>query len=52
MVTPTGGFSGGITSNLAGHGARLLLSAVAHEGQRGAIGEPIDSRAVPLRNRF
>jgi phosphate transport system substrate-binding protein len=31
LVTPAGSLSGDITSNLAGHGARLLLTAVAHE---------------------
>ncbi|AXC15138.1 Phosphate ABC transporter, periplasmic phosphate-binding protein PstS [Acidisarcina polymorpha] len=36
LVTPAGSFSGAITSNLASHGAKLLLSAVVHEKGSGA----------------
>lgn len=36
LVTPAGSLSGAITSNLAGHGAKLLLSAVTHDRESGA----------------
>ena len=36
LVTPAGSFSGAITSSLAGHGAKLLLTAVAHDKESGA----------------
>jgi len=41
LVTPSGSFSSAITSNLADHGARLLLTAVAHE--KGSSGSAASS---------
>jgi phosphate transport system substrate-binding protein len=36
LVTPAGPLSGAITSSLGGHGAKLLLEAVAHDRASGA----------------
>lgn len=47
LVTPTGSPSAGITSNLAGHGARLLASAVSHE-IGSATAAPSTAESTPL----
>jgi phosphate transport system substrate-binding protein len=40
LVTPAGAFSGSITSNLAGHAATLLVTAMAHEKASGGGAAP------------
>jgi phosphate ABC transporter phosphate-binding protein len=52
LVTPTGSLSAGITSNLAGHGAKLLASAVSHEKGANSTASPAaDSATTPSEAR-
>ena len=44
LVTPAGSLSGVITSDLAGHGAKLLLTAVAHDRESRA---PSANSSIP-----
>jgi phosphate ABC transporter phosphate-binding protein len=52
LVTPTGSLSAGITSNLAGHGARLLVTAVSREkGAKAAAPSSDNASPTPSEAR-